>query len=190
MSASVPRGDFLRDGYVVLPALLGEARRAALHAHALTAATQPGVYRADPEVPDTPVVYGDPVMEALLEELTPRVEAETRLRLYPTYSYYRVYKRGDVLRRHTDRESCEVSLSVCLGHAAAEPWPLWVDRHGVSSAITLLPGDALLYRGIEVAHWREAFAGEHAAQLFLHYVDQAGPYRDFRFDQRPSLGKP
>jgi hypothetical protein len=179
--------DFLRDGYVVLPALLGEARRAALHAHALAAAAEPGVHRADPSVPDTPVVYGDPVMDALLEELIPRVEAEARLRLYPTYSYYRVYGRGAVLPRHTDREACEVSLSVCLGYAASEPWPLWVERHGQPRAIALRPGDALMYRGIEVPHWREAFAGDHAAQLFLHYVDQTGPYQAYRFDQRPSL---
>ncbi len=189
VSSSSPQGDFQRDGYVVLPALLGEARRAALHAHALTAAAEPGVYRADPEVPDTPVVYGDPIMETLLEELLPRVEAEAQRRLYPTYTYYRVYKRGDVLRRHTDRESCEISLSVSLGYAAAEPWPLWVDRHGEPRAIPLRPGDALMYRGIELPHWREAFAGEHAVQLFLHYVDQTGPYRAFRFDQRPSLGR-
>src|SRR5262245_66530252 len=114
-------------------------------------------------------------MEGLLEELMPRMEAETQRRLHPTYSYYRVYKRGDVLPRHTDRESCEVSVSLCLGYAASEPWPLWLERLGASRAIALRPGDALLYRGIELPHWREAFAGEHAAQLFLHYVDRAGP---------------
>ena len=54
-------------------------------------------------------------MEALLETLLPRVEAESGMRLLPTYSYLRVYKRGDVLRRHTDRPACEMSVTLNLG---------------------------------------------------------------------------
>jgi hypothetical protein len=54
----------------------------------------------------------------------------------------------------------------------------------------LRPGDALIYRGIELAHWREAFQGEKMAQVFLHYVDRNGPNAAEKFDGRAGLGVP
>ena len=30
----------------------------------------------------------------------------------PTYTYARIYKNGSVLKKHTDRPACEISLSV------------------------------------------------------------------------------
>jgi hypothetical protein len=53
--------------------------------------------------------------------------------------------------------------------------------------VVLAPGDAVLYRGTECPHWREAFAGEYASQVFLHYVRQGGPHASWRFDGRPAL---
>ena len=50
-----------------------------------------------------------------------------------------------------------------------------------------MPGDALLYRGIELPHWREAFDGDRMAQVFLHYVDRDGPHRDWAYDKRARL---
>jgi hypothetical protein len=126
-------------------------------------------------------------MDSLLEMLLPRIEGETGVRLYPTFSFFRVYKHGDVLRRHHDRQSCEISVTLNLGYAAAEPWPIWVEAAGTAKSFSLQPGDALLYRGIEVPHWRDSFPGEHCAQVFLHYVAQHGPYREWAFDKRPTL---
>ena len=120
-------------------------------------------------------------------DLLPQAEDITQLKLFPTYSYFRVYHRGDVLAKHTDRESCEISLSLCLGYEGDKPWPLMVEGpQGISSA-DLAPGDALLYRGIECPHWRETLANERNAQVFLHYVDQNGPYAEFKYDKRPGL---
>ncbi len=129
-------------------------------------------------------------MEALLEALRPRLERLLSLSLFPTYSYFRVYKRGDALARHTDREPCEISLSLNLGLLPEQPWGLWIEGPKGADQVELCPGDGLLYKGIERPHWREPFAGEQAAQVFLHYVDQAGPYAHWRFDKRPSLGAP
>src|SRR6202030_4784459 len=77
----------------------------------------------DNQVPNTPCSYGDPIMEGLLSKLMPTVEKASGLQVFPTYSYLRVYKDGDVLDRHTDRPSCEISLSLCLGYQASGPWP-------------------------------------------------------------------
>jgi hypothetical protein len=56
-----------------------------------------------------------------------------------------------------------------------------------SRAAELRPGDALLYRGMELFHWRDAYRGEALVQVFLHYVDRDGPHTEQKFDGRSSL---
>jgi hypothetical protein len=71
------------------------------------------------------------------------------------------------------------------------PWPLWLrDTDGKAFAAILRPGDALVYRGIELEHWREPYTGEKLSQVFLHYVDRNGPHAEEKFDHRPGLGEP
>ena len=146
----------------------------------------------DPQVPETYSHYSDIAMETLLEKLTEPMSKETGLNLIPTYSYARIYKKGDVLKRHKDRYSCEVSMTMNLG---GDPWPIYLepsgetDKEGVK--INLEPGDALIYRGCEVEHWREAFEGENCGQVFLHYNDASGENaEENRYDTRPFLGLP
>ena len=83
----------------------------------------------DAQVPNTPSGYGDPAFDGLLEYLRPRIEECAGLALYPTYSYFRLYKRGDVLKRHRDRSACEISVTLNIGQAPAAPWPIYVERH-------------------------------------------------------------
>ena len=146
----------------------------------------------DPQVPETYSHYSDIAMETLLEKLTEPMSKETGLNLIPTYSYARIYKKGDVLKRHKDRYSCEVSMTMNLG---GDPWPIYLepsgetDKEGVK--IDLEPGDALIYRGCEVEHWREVFEGENCGQVFLHYNDASGENaEENRYDTRPFLGLP
>lgn len=141
----------------------------------------------DGQVPNTPSAGYDAVMDGLLNDLTPVVERASGLELFPTYSYFRVYKSGDILKRHTDRPACEISVTLCLGYEAPKPWPIWIEGPGGVASVELQPGDGLLYRGIECPHWREPFEGEHNAQVFLHYVDQHGPHAEWKFDKRPAL---
>lgn len=175
-------------GYAVLRGVLSAEQCEDLRDYALHDAR---TFAVDPEVPGTQVAYGDVRMDHLLEALRPRVERETGLSLFPTYSYFRRYKQGDKLSRHVDREACEVSLSLNLARRSAAPWPLWLEAlDGKARAVELEPGDLLLYRGMELPHWRDPFDGELTLQVFLHYVNQNGPYRDQRFDGRSALGAP
>jgi hypothetical protein len=146
---------------------------------------------ADPFVPLTPSTYADTALERLLAQLGPRMEFYTGLPLYPTYSFARIYKHGDVLTPHRDRNACEISISLNLGQQPEEPWPLYLRDHDnkVFAAI-LRPGDALIYRGIELSHWREPYQGEKLAQAFLHYVDRNGPFAGEKLDGRQMLGMP
>ena len=125
--------------------------------------------------------------ETLLDVMTPIVSKAVNCDLYPTYSYLRIYLNGARLERHQDRPSCEVSATIPLSYCSAGIWPVYVESHRRTIAVELEPGDALIYKGIELPHWREAFAGERQVQVFLHYVKQNGDYRDYKFDKRPAL---
>lgn len=87
----------------------------------------------------------------------------------PTYTYARIYKNGDVLKRHIDRPACEISLSVHL--QGDKEWPIYMEKpNGEAVGIVLRPSDAVLYLGYDTPHWRDAYDGEEYGQVFLHYV--------------------
>jgi hypothetical protein len=135
-------------------------------------------------VPKSFSAYALPETEQLLLSLTEKVSRIVDRELYPTYSYSRMYYTGASMRPHTDRAACEFSMSICLG---GESWPLWfqLDR---PTPVTLDPGTAVLYKGLEVTHWREQYTGTGCVHTFLHWVDANGPYADWRYDRRPSIG--
>jgi hypothetical protein len=134
-------------------------------------------------------MFADQVMEHVLAGVHPRIEQLSGLTLDPTYSFFRIYRRGNILLRHTDRAACEVSVSLNLGPALDPPWPLWVRGPVSESAIELAPGDAALYRGVECEHWREPLEGDHLAVVFLHYVERGGKYSEWKYDKRPDIGR-
>jgi hypothetical protein len=177
---------FARNRYHIVRAIVPDATRNALYEYALEEARS-GKTKSDQFIPNTPAVYASTPTDELLESLLPVVERLAGVALFPTYSYFRVYKNGDVLPPHVDRPSCEISLSVSLGFEAATPWPFFVEGPNGVCRAELFPGDALLYRGCECKHWRERFEGHHAAQVFLHYVAKDGPNASYKFDRRPSL---
>ena len=146
----------------------------------------------DNQVPGTHRQYGDPAMETLLLLIAEIVEKNTGLKIYPTYSYYRVYRPGDILIKHNDRESCEISATLCLNHSYNTDdyaWPIYME----GTKIEMTPGDMVIYRGIDLNHWRDKFdisdSDAWHVQAFLHYVDAEGPYSNFKFDKRSSIGE-
>jgi hypothetical protein len=159
----------------------------------------------DEQVPGTYSHYADIAMETLLLKLQPMMEKETGLKLIPNYSYTRIYKNGDILKRHKDRFSCEISTTLNLG---GEPWPIYIDPTGSDNVIdeynnimkpnapkgievNLKPGDMLVYRGNLLEHWREPFQGQDCAQVFLHYTNVKTPNAEENiYDKRPHLGLP
>jgi alkylated DNA repair dioxygenase AlkB len=146
----------------------------------------------DQQVPETYSHYADIVMEILLLKVHPLMRKVTDLKLTPNYSYARIYKKGDVLERHKDRFSCEISTTLNLG---GDLWPIYLEPSGEKNKkgmkIILNPGDMLIYKGNELEHWREPFEGDHCAQVFLHYnnIETQGAEENL-FDGRPHLGLP
>jgi len=138
----------------------------------------------DDYVPNTFCCYSDHVMETLLVKMLPVMKKHTNLNLIPTYSYVRAYKKGDTLRKHKDRPSCEISCTLNLG---GDPWPIFME----GEKVLLEVGDMIVYSGCELEHWREPFEGDVCGQVFLHYNHINGPYaKENKFDKRPLLGLP
>ncbi len=183
---SSTKEEFERQGCLLLEAVLPPDTARMLHHYTLTYAKDDHAY-SDELVPGAAAGYAHPCMERVLQQLLPTVEKTVGRSLCPTYSYFRVYKNGDTLRRHKDRPACEISLSVSLGYKGSDSWPLWIEAPGGAIAADLKPGDGVLYKGIELDHWREPFGGESASQVFFHYVDRDGPHAEWRFDKRANL---
>ena len=107
-----------------------------------------------------------------------------------------MYSHGAVLNKHKDRPSCEISATICLDwddtncDEHCKPWPIHLkDKNGKETAIELRQGDAMVYKGCEVEHWREAYHGITAAQVFYHYTDVKGELFN-PWDGRPHGGIP
>jgi hypothetical protein len=136
----------------------------------------------------------------LLWGMTPAIEVLLGRPLLPSYSYFRIYRQGDVCRVHSDRQSCEVSLSLTLAYGDGKPWalematdhlaepkPVVTDDFGGEpyQAVLMAPGDAVLYQGVHRRHGRVTpNPNSWSAHLFLHWVDPEGPYKTFQGDGR------
>jgi hypothetical protein len=150
-----------------------------------------GTYE-DEQIPNTYSHYADIAMETLLLKCQPGMEKATGLKLYPAYTYARIYKKGDELKRHKDRFSCEISTTMNLG---GDDWPIYVEPSGKVNKkgvkIDLKPGDMLVYYGCKLEHWREKFKGDECCQVFLHYNNTKTKGSELNlFDKRPHLGLP
>ena len=161
--------------------------------------------RDDPQVSGCYAKYGDWVMETLLMYMIPLMKEKTDMDLVPTYSYTRLYEKGNKLKRHKDRQSCEVSTTLHLG---GDEWSIFLDPTGGDFVIDelkeihkpgapkgvridLKQGDMLIYAGHDLEHWREPFTGTICSQVFLHYNHADGPYAKTNLlDGRALLGLP
>ena len=161
--------------------------------------------RFDKQAPGCYTKYADWVMETLLMFMIPVMKAKTGLELIPTYTYTRLYEKGNILKRHKDRPSCEISTTLHLG---GDEWPIFIDPSGGDFVIDeykeihrpgapkgvrvdLKVGDMLIYAGCELEHWREPFQGKVCSQVFLHYNHADGPFAKTNLlDGRPVLGVP
>jgi hypothetical protein len=142
----------------------------------------------DKQSPNSFSYYGALFTESLLLLLKPIMEAHLGVELYPTYSYMRIYYKDAILARHTDRPSCEFSATLCIQCDANNPWPIYFHSNGVDTSLMLNVGDMCIYKGDELTHWREPCLYDNHIQVFLHFVDANGLYKDFKYDKRPMLG--
>jgi predicted 2-oxoglutarate/Fe(II)-dependent dioxygenase YbiX len=199
--------EFKEKGYVHLKDFLVKQNCEELTTE-LKKLVEQGKTTKDPQCPLSEAVHGAYVFDKLLEDLTPHFEQASGLKLFPTYSYARLYNtQGEELKNHRDRPACEISATLTLDFEG-DVWPIYMadeatEKDGVLrigegdsrdyikniSEIKMSIGDAVIYRGCEKFHFREPYKeGKWQAQVFLHYVDQNGPHAEWKYDKRDSLG--
>tara|TARA_R100000951_G_scaffold58866_2_gene49525 strand:+ start:514 stop:1026 length:513 start_codon:yes stop_codon:yes gene_type:complete len=127
----------------------------------------------------SPRWHHDSLITSILDNKLSLIESESKLKLYPTYAYWRYYVFGGNLKQHTDRSACEISVTACI--KKYDNWPLIIE----GKTIELKEGEGLLYSGCEHKHGRPGiYKGEGIAQVFLHYVNQNGPNKNYAYDKK------
>lgn len=134
-------------------------------------------------------------------------------KLYNTYYYDRFYNSGQELTNHTDRPSCEISVTVHVSTNLSKPWSICIKtpdtyddpvkktniiKKGENRSVILGPGDGMIYKGCERPHWREPMPTEYHKtwygkkvekeglyyhQIFFHYVLADGTRANYAFDR-------
>jgi hypothetical protein len=136
----------------------------------------------DPQAPNSLAMYNYLPFVKLLVKKINHVSAILEEDVLPTYTYTRIYSKGEELKRHRDRPACEISLSLNLKKDT--DWPIWFQKpNGEEISLELNQGDAVMYLGEVSDHWRNAYQGQEHVQLFLHYVRTEGSKYWAVFDQ-------
>lgn len=177
--------ELARRRLVIVPRLVNEQLTRTLY-HVLLLRNWRSEVKHDHQSPAADSHWGDATLDATLLVLKAKIEQESGCLLLPTYAYARLYFPGDNLARHRDRASCQVAASIHLGSSGGASSPIWFEP---DIAVSQRPGDAVIYLGDSIDHWREPFDGEHFGQLFLNYVfadgERAGLIHDGRHDAFP-----
>lgn len=136
----------------------------------------------DQRLPGTKCYYNLTEFGILLGSLCGKMSKLTKKNLKPTYGYCRIYFKDSELKPHKDRPSCEYSLTINLYQT--HKWGIFFEK----KEFILDVGDAVMYKGCDVEHYRKKFEGDEYIQLFLHYVDTEGPLKEYAFvPQIPTL---
>lgn len=121
------------------------------------------------------VAHNESVARFFHHQLTPAMSAVAGVKVKPSYVYMGSYQAGAILKKHTDREQCEYSITFCLDYspepARETPWPLRLEGDGGAVTVFQSIGDALFYKGRELVHSREELPeGNTSTSIFFHYV--------------------
>jgi signal peptidase I len=146
----------------------------------------------DPQAKGNYTWYGDPLIETILQNSCEPIGNIIGVKIVPTYCFTRLYNKGDVLKKHLDRSSCEISATLSLGYSDdSSPNPICFSNNiDEIVEIYLEPGDLCVYRGCDLYHWRPPIQNTWLLQSFLHFVDGEGQYKNFIYDGREYLGFP
>lgn len=177
---------FEKNGYVVLKDALTKQKCDELTRYMFNLFEQ-GRLVKDEQCPLSDAVYGDPVFDDLLLQFAEPIGKNVGRKLLPTYTYARIYRPGEILKKHKDRPACEISATLTLGFDSKPIWPIFFNEEK-EIPICLEQGELAVYKGCDVVHWRPSFKGQWHVQVFFHYVDANGPYKDHVRDGRQAYG--
>jgi hypothetical protein len=173
---------FREKGYVPLGNLIHPFNLAALRRYYRQAIRRGGIRLGDEQSSRRYVAHNESVARFFHHQIAKVVGAIAGEAIKPSYVYLASYLSGAELKKHTDREQCEFSLTLCLDFAPepklATPWPIRLDAGKGTVAVYQALGDSLVYRGTQVPHYRNILGEGHTStSIFFHYVpeDFLGP---------------
>lgn len=183
---------FSEYGWAYVPNLIRKSECKMLSDYLFLLKNENRTKNGDYQCPLSDAVYGEKYLDVFLESLCPKISKMVGIPLLPTYSYSRIYRTGEELLIHKDRESCEISATITLGHDANSGiWPIYFSATDELADIhrqIIEIGGAVIYRGMDMWHWRQKYTGKWQTQIFIHYVDANGSNSDFAYDKRVKLG--
>ncbi|MFC3655500.1 hypothetical protein FZ025_15195 [Xanthomonas hyacinthi] len=179
---------FNDDGYAIHRSLLSKEILSVAFRYYASYVDLPGYYKVYEKVKALDR-YADALSEALMLDVMSSIEQAIGKSLLPTYSFARIYTSESKLTKHVDHSACEISATVTIGHKNAPgEWPIWLTSRDRDLPVSLEIGDALIYKGTELPHWREPLSSGIWCQAFFHFVDASGPNKDKIFNGRRKLG--
>jgi hypothetical protein len=173
---------FREKNYVSLGDLIHPFNLAALRRYYRYAIRRGAIWLGDEQSALRYVAHNEPVARYFHHQIAKAVAEIVGEPVKPSYVYLASYMSGAELKKHTDREQCEFSVTLCLDFspepALATPWPIRLDTSAGTVTAYQALGDGLIYRGTKVPHYRDALArGYTSTSIFFHYVpaDFSGP---------------
>ena len=176
-SIATARRRFLRDGVAELPPLLSPVHLAWLRRRYRHLVREAQLEYGDEQCPTRWIAHNEPAARTIQSLLTGIVSDVAGEQVKPSYLYLGCYEAGSVLPEHVDREQCEFSITMLIDYLPeideASPWPIYVRLANKPVAVRQRLGDALLYRGRRVPHFRERLPDGHmSTSLFFHFVEK------------------
>ena len=174
--------EFLETGYVPVGHLIHPYNLAALRRYYRYAIRQGSIRLGDEQSSRRYAVHNESVARFFHHQIANAVSAIVGEAIKPSYVYFGSYLNGSELKKHTDREQCEFSVTLCLDFSPepdlATSWPIRLDTPEGTVKVYQALGDGLVYRGPRMPHYRDVLAeGYTSTSIFFHYVpaDFSGP---------------
>jgi len=174
--------NFQNDGFaqvhgLIHPFLIGSLRR--YYRHLLRSG---GMTLGDSGCPRRYVAYNESVAQFFHKQIAPVVSSIAGVEVRPSFVYVGSYLEGSDLPEHTDRAQCEYAITLLIDYTPEpvdqSPWPFYIKTSKGTIRIWQGIGDATIYRGTQLSHYRKQLAaGATSTSIFFYYVDEnfAGP---------------
>jgi hypothetical protein len=167
-----------RDQFVVLRNLVSPLQLGGVREYFRDVRDQTELPMGDNQVDKRKGIHNDPIAGLYHASIATLINRIVPTPVRPSYCYVGMYYPGAILAKHVDREQCAWNVSLALDYEpdrdASDAWPIWVEVDGKPQQVRLAMGDAILYRGDKLPHWRDAQPEGHMATVcFYHFVDPA-----------------
>ena len=166
---------FRERGHLPLTELIHPFHLAALRRYYRHQIRRGAIPLGDEQSPRRYTAHNESVARFFHHQMANAVSAVVGEAIKPSYVYLASYLSGAELKKHTDRQQCEFSVTLCVDFSPepewATSWPIRLDTREGAVAVYQALGDGLVYRGTKLPHYRSVLPEGHTStSIFFHYV--------------------